>query len=98
LILCNKYGLCAKFEAINLAKKFISSLTWSYSYYEDIKNSFVSKNPLYAYYINIAKKEATIFYDDINLSCGENSEEVQDGCKNFIYIYLANGYSNIIKV
>lgn len=97
-ILCNKYGLCAKFEAINLAKKFISSLTWSYNYYNDVKNSFVSKNPLYIYNLDITKKEASIIYNDINLSCDENGEEVNDGCKNFIYIYLANGYSNINKV
>jgi hypothetical protein len=97
-ILCHKHGLCAKFEPVNLAKKFISSLTWSYSYYNDVKNSFVSKNPLYAYYVNITTKEASIFYDDINLSCAENAEEVHDGCKNFTYIYLANGYSNINKV
>lgn len=97
-ILCHKYGLCAKFTPINLATKFISSLTWSYSYYDDIKNSFVTKNPLYAYYLDISKKEASIFYEDINVSCDEKAEEVQDGCKNLTYIYLANGYSNINKV
>jgi hypothetical protein len=58
----------------------------------------VTKNPLYAYYLDISKKEASIFYEDINVFCDEKVEEVQDGCKNITYIYLANGYSNINKV
>ena len=94
-IFCNRNGLCAKFIAANLTKNFISSLTLSYNYYDDIKNSFTTKNPLYAYNINTDKKEANIFYENINISCIENSEEVQDGCKNLTYIYLANGYTDI---
>lgn len=82
---CYRYGLCKQMTPANTVSTYVSSLAWSKS-----NRNMSIYTPTYAYNINTLNRTANVICDNVSLI--NQPINVQTGCINLNYIYLAIGY------